>query len=315
MSYTVPSNDEFNALKAQVEALQTQLNGVSTQLAGLVTRSELDSGLSNLGSALQALTARVSKLEGGTTPAPNPTKPKWGYSAANTSALTAEYPNLGTPKIWRKFFPGLPDASAWTPNIPVIVSFKTNPTGAFPTDTIRTWLKAKPAGLLAYVCVYHEPEDNSEGGAFTVDQWKTHTNALAALCREFQNCYSTAILMEWTLNPNGRNKESLWCDGLDCDVLGFDVYPKISEAASGYAKIDRALLAGYRRRKPVLIAEIGDVVQSNDQTRADWMTALANYINTRSLPPVAVTWFNSTTGGDYRLNTAPTRAATKAIVA
>lgn len=302
----VPTAEEHNALKDAIAAArklgEDALEGV------------------------RVLAERVASLEA-QEPEPEPVKATlFGYNLTSTSSLAGLQATIGDPRVIRMFFSGTPGPSdpVWALGKVAVVSFKFDPTRAFPADRLRAFLANKPEGLKAYVCTYHEPEDNITRNEFTSAQYRAFVTATTQVCREFEDCYSTPILMQWTLDErSGRNVDD-YLTGTEYDVLGWDVYPRsgtIGDIANGLQEIHDESV---KRDKPWLIGEVGagswieersPVPFYSEAERAAWMLRTVEQIKALATRPEAVCWFLYPTGGaGFPLNSPETQAAMRQIL-
>lgn len=313
MPATVPTSEEFEQFKQSVSAVLAANAETSVQTLA----------------AIEALTKRVAALE--VKPDPEPPVPvqatQYGYNLTTTTSLAGLKTTIGDPDAIRMFFSGTPGSSApvWALGKTAHVSFKFDPTKAFPAATLRTFLASKPENMVAYVAVYHEPEDNITNNEFTAAQFRAFVTATTAVCREFKNCYSTPTLMQWTLDSrSGRNIDD-YLTGAEYDVLGWDIYPRsgtIGDIGTGLKGIhDEAI----KRGKPWVIGEIGAVKWVDGKSyplpsyteaqRADWMLKTVGQIKALPVQPKAVCWFlYPTNGAGFPLDSPETQAAMRQIL-
>lgn len=125
------------------------------------------------------------------------------------------------------------------------------------------------------------------------------------------NLYSTLILMEWTMNPSSKRDYRDYDAGhAAIDVVAFDPYNGASDPNRDYYRDPEDLLGRIATTmaqdgRPWGIAEIGSRLIPGDDGpgRAEWLTGVGNFaINNGAL---FVTYFQSTSDGDWRLLDAP----------
>lgn len=323
MPAEVPTNKEFQELKDQVQEVAGQAVEIEEAVEKLDSLSEeLSSSYEELSDRIEAVEERLAD-QGGPDPDPEPTKETlWGYNLTSPGKFESEAAKQGTPQVWRYFrTTSLPSPeNAWGLGIPVILSFKINPRGGFPENDLREFLATKPDGLVAYMCHYHEPEDNIRAGQFTFAQYQEVTNSVTRVCREFDDVYSTPILMEWTLREqSGRNIDD-YLEGMEYDVIGWDVYPPSGSMSEIDDHLKRVHDESARRGKPWLIGEIGAAKHwkgdaYTEADRAAWMLRTAEHIKALPNPPEAVAWFVYPTGGiPFPLDSQETQDAMRQIL-
>ena len=289
--------------------------------------SQLSSRLGDAEARLEALEIQVADLLNSSQPSPI-TPTEWGYNLTSPTNLESVALNLGYPQVVRLFFSGSPGSGepTWALGKTAIVSFKFNPTQAFPAEKLRAFLASKPANVKAYVCTYHEPEDNITANQFTAAQYRDFVTATTSVCREFENCISTPILMQWTLeSASGRNVND-YLEGVEYDVLGWDVYPRLGTIKDIQAQLKSIHDESVKRGKPWLIGEVGAVKyvegrqyprpSYTEADRAVWMLNTVAQIKALAVQPLAVCWFTYPTDGHlYTLESAETQNAMKQILA
>lgn len=315
MPANVPTSEEFEQYKQAISAALTATNEVAQ----------------NALAAAAALGKRVEVLEADPLPDPEPPVPvqaaQYGYNLTTTASLAGLKTTIGDPDVVRMFFSGTPGISSpvWALGKTAHVSFKFDPTKTFPAATLRTFLASKPENIVAYVAVYHEPEDNVGRNEFTAAQFRAFVTATTAVCREFKNCYSTPTLMQWTLDSrSGRNIDD-YLTGAEYDVIGWDVYPRagtIGDIAAGLKGIHDESV---KRGKPWVIGEIGagswiegrsPLPSYTEAQRAAWMLKTVQQIKALPTQPKAVCWFlYPTDGAGFPLDSPETQAAMRQILA
>lgn len=198
----------------------------------------------------------------------------------------------------------------------VVLSFKVHPTDITSgrhDDFFRSWFAEAPTDQTIYWSYYHEPEDNIARGEFTAAQYRAAWTRLAQMAEEVckPNLYSTLILMEWTMNPSsGRNYRDYDAGHTAIDVIAFDPYNGASDPGRDYYRDPEDLLGRIASTmaqdgRPWGIAETGSRLIPGDsgEGRAEWLTGIGNFaIDNGAL---FVTYFQSTSDGDWRLLDAP----------
>jgi hypothetical protein len=312
MPASVPTFEEFEQFKREADAASAAASEAAEKAL----------------SAIASLAKRIDALEAGpVVPEPVTQKALFGYNLTTTASLTGLKATIGDPDVVRMFFSGTPGISSpvWALGKTVHISFKFDPTKTFPAATLRTFLASKPENTVAYVAVYHEPEDNVGRNEFTAAQFRTFVTATTAVCREFKNCYSTPTLMQWTLDSrSGRNIDD-YLTGAEYDVIGWDVYPRagtIGDIAAGLKSIHDESV---KRGKPWVIGEVGagswiegrsPLPSYSEAQRAQWMLKTVEQIKALPTQPKAVCWFlYPTDGAGFPLDSPETQAAMRQILA
>lgn len=92
-------------------------------------------------------------------------------------------------------------------------------------QALRAFAASRPSDVTVYGTYLHEPENEIESGALTLDQWKANTIAQAAVMRE-EGIIPTRILMGWTLFPkkSGRRVAHYDLPPGTIDVAAFDAH-------------------------------------------------------------------------------------------
>lgn len=186
-------------------------------------------------------------------------------------------------------------------NIPVIHSFKPGiPSTASGNndEQLRTYLRSIPLDRDIYDTIQHEPEDNSEDGAYTPAQWRQAIYKLLEITAEIRQERGgmpryrvCTILMSHTLTSNKRNPADWYVP--EVDVLGFDTYNRANLTALRDYSISKG--------KPWMVCEIGckPVANYNDAQYADELEAMRQIWTGGSTQPVAVCYFQANVGDNY----------------
>lgn len=271
-------------------------------------------------------------------PSPSPTQPApasgtlFGTSAqaqGNETAvqtvarLRAQFGQLGALRLYS---PGTakpwPSITTQAGSTPVIMSFKESPktvlSGAV-DSYYRAWFAAAPRDHVDYWTYWHEPEDDIERGAFTAADYRAAWTHLKALADQAHNpqLKATLILMGWTIEQRSHRTFTDYYPGSSVvDVLGWDVY---NPGGQKGLYPDPAIIYGAEIAlsaslgKPFGIAETGSILPAGDngQARAAWLTSMGHYL--RGQHALFVTYFESTVGGDFRLNDVPSQQAWRTV--
>jgi Glycosyl hydrolase family 26 len=246
------------------------------------------------------------------------TQPRSGTVA---DALARESAKFGRPNVVRYYSPGLP--TSWTTlnkltSAPLVVSFKSSPIAVARGDNdayLRAWFAAAPRDRVTWWTYYHEPENDIEAGAFTAADFRAAFRHVAALAAEAHNSdlRATLILMGYTTVSRTRT----WTDyypGADVvDVLGWDVYNHNAAQGIAYSPpatvFGKVVAASNAAGKPFGIAETGAIRLPTDTGagRGAYLRAAADYL--RGAGAEFVTYFDSTHGGNFVLDDAPSVGA------
>jgi hypothetical protein len=223
--------------------------------------------------------------------------------------------NTGDPPPW----PGSP---ADTADRPVVVSFKLPPAeviSGLHDENLREWFASVPADHDVWWVYFHEPENDSEDGAFTPEQFREAFRHVSGLASEVDNphLHSALILQCRTLNPDVGRSLADFDPGADSyDVLGFDCYNRQSDAYPAPEQwLAPIVAAAQERDRPWALGEFGSVLLAGDDgtARATWLGEVAAFAASQDVP--FVTYFDSPASGtDYRLADEPSRAAWHHIV-
>jgi hypothetical protein len=155
-------------------------------------------------------------------------------TVGSTAGARANYDRvtsyLGTPQVYRMFFPGSPGTNFVGSNAdfgpPVVVSFKFRPQDVVAGSadaTLKSWFASIPAGRQVWWSYFHEPENDIEAGAFTAEQYRAAWMHILALAPKQSNLHPTLILMRYTLSiPTRRSVDWYVVPGLE--VLCWDSY-------------------------------------------------------------------------------------------
>jgi hypothetical protein len=248
--------------------------------------------------------------------------------ATFADAMARQDSTYGRLEVARVFYPGDPPLWEGSPaaeaDRPVVVSFKLPPAEVAAgqhDEALRAWFASIPPDHPVWWTYFHEPENDSEDGAFTPEQFRTAFRHVSDLARASagSNVHGALILQCRTASPDSGRSLSVWDPGADTyDVLGFDCYNR--QAADGVypdpaAWLAPVVAAAASVGRPLALGEMGsELVAGDDGTaRAHWLESVAAYAIAQRFP--FVSYFDSPiTGTDYRLNDAPSQAAWRTVI-
>jgi len=206
---------------------------------------------------------------------------------------------------------------------PLIVSFRLRPSkvlaGEF-DQQLTAWFRAAPAHRDVYWVYYHEPEDETERGLFTAEQFKEAWRHIARLADRVDNprLHATVILMCWTAaEHSGRDWHDFVPDDGSVDVLAWDCYAKGDDAAS-YADTEALLEPAHEASASIGaawgIGELGARIIAGDDghARARWLKEVGAYAIGHGA--VFVAYFDAPIGGSFRLTDRPSIDAWRRLV-
>jgi hypothetical protein len=221
------------------------------------------------------------------------TVPLMGSSVLSEANLNQATSDFGRMPIVRVYYPGLPNANAWSTGLAaandsaVIVSFKALPTAILSgadDAALSHFFDTAPTGHPIYYSYYHEPEDNIAAGQFTLADYKAAWARVVALADAAHNpdLHSTLILMEWDLQKaSGRDWKSYLPGGGIISTLGWDAYP-VGSATNVRPQptppadfMGPAIAASQSVGLPFGFAEFG---LSTANGRPAWLTQVGNYL-------------------------------------
>jgi len=184
-----------------------------------------------------------------------------------------------------------------------VFSFKTDWTmmalGQHSND-VWNLVQSIPAGHLAYLCWFHEPENDGSAAAF-VPAFQQFSRAVRAANRP--NVKVTLILMTWTWNPaSGRNPADWWPGAEYVDAVGLDGYNPYDPAVANskwktFSTIFETAVDWMRGRgvKEVGVAEFGCKERTGDvNAKANWLLDAAGWADAQRLSFVC--YFDSDVG-------------------
>lgn len=223
--------------------------------------------------------------------------------------------NAGEPPPW----PGSPPDVA---DRPVVVSFKLPPAavvaGSY-DDLLRQWFTSIPTDRDVWWVYFHEPENDSEDGAFTPAEFAAAFRRVSALAAEADNprLHATVVFQCRTLKPDVGRDLAAFDPGPDSyEVLGFDCYNRESHAYPAPQDwLAPIVAAAKERQRPWALAEFGSALLAGDDgsARAAWLTEVAAFAIAAQVPFMA--YFDAPANGtDYRLSDEPSRAAWHHVV-
>lgn len=348
------SNGQVNSSETSFTLSGTQWQTVTLEVTTVYPQSNLDVNLVawNLpaGKNLQIESLSMTPHTQGSTPpiAPPTTPPPsscdvappadtiFGASISSSGGLNAAESladldrRFGTVPVVRHFSTGLP--FAWDSSRAdlledrtIVMSFKAHPTEITSGQLdsfFRDWFASAPEDQIIYWSYFHEPENNINKGEFTAAQYRAAWSRLGQLADEVckPNMFSTLILTEWTMNPSSKRDYRSYDAGPEViDVLAFDPYNGASDPNRNYYRDPADLLGNISSKmaadgRPWGIAETGSRLVPGDAGagRAAWLRGMADYLIAHDA--LFVTYFQSTSDGEWRLLDAPSINAWKSYV-
>jgi hypothetical protein len=239
--------------------------------------------------------------------------------------------NFGRIKSVRIFDPGVPPSNAWSRRSAalsgrtVVTSFRMSPqdvnAGKY-DSAMRTFFSTAPKDRPILWNYIHEPEPMILRGQFTAAQYRTAfqrlSNLAASLCRT--NLFPTMVITGWTTQPaSKRNWRDYYPGSAYTSVVAFDPYNDAHGDATSYQSpadiFGSSVAAGKASGKPWGIAETGSNRIPGDAAgtgRAAWLTKMGTYLKSNGAS--FVTYFQSTTNGDFELRDAPGISAYRKLV-
>lgn len=214
-------------------------------------------------------------------------------------------------RVVRVFYPDQPQPwPAPSGDRDVVVSFKLPPSDVLAGRTdeqMREWFAAAPSDQRVFWVYWHEPEDDSEKGAFTPDEYRRAFAHLIEIADSVDNpmLVSTAVLMTWTVNHPHTDRE--WRDYVPegVDVLAWDGYSTSRSYADVEEMFGAAVEASREADARFAIAEVGAMLATGDQGqgRAAWIREVGAFAVAHDA--VFVTYFDFIWADgehDYRLD-------------
>lgn len=265
-----------------------------------------------------------------------PTKTIFGASVSSSNLSFAESLKqidaaFGRLPVVRLFDPNLPmgwstPRAKLTDNRTLVISFRPSPqevlSGKY-DSYFRNWFATAPNDQVIYWSYIHEPEPLIQKGAFTATQYKDAWRRLVGIadraCKP--NMFATLTLTGWTAEAaSGRNYKTYDAGKDTIDVIAWDPYNGATDKDRDYYEPISTVLAPAGEvmkadGRPWGIAETGSRLAPGDngQGRAKWLSTLGNYaVNNNA---AFVTYFQSTRGGDWRLNDTYSRSVWRNFVA
>jgi hypothetical protein len=251
-------------------------------------------------------------------------QPRGGTLADAVARQDAKFGHLD---VLRYYAPGLPPAWSQITALgerDLVVSFKDSPTkvlsGADDAQLIA-WFASAPTKPEIWWTYFHEPENDVEAGAFTAAQYRAAFAHVSDLAKQAgrSDLHATQILMGYTANPNsGRNWPDYYAGADKVDVLAWDAYNHAAADGKGYSTPEnvfaKVIAASKAAGKPVAIAETGAPLLAGDNGsgRAAYLKAAGEYLKANGAD--FVTYYDSTQGGAYTLDDAPSIDAWKAFM-
>ena len=206
----------------------------------------------------------------------------------------------------------------------LVVSFKDSPSKVLSGSDdayLLAWFKAAPTDREIYWTYFHEPENDVESGSFTPAQYKAAFAHVSDLAKQAgrTDLKATQILMGYTANPkSGRNFMDYYAGSDKVDVLAWDSYNHAAANGKGYSTPEnvfgQVVAANKSVGKPTAIAETGAPLLAGDDGtgRAAYLKAAGEYLKANGAE--FVTYYDSTQGGAYVLDDAPSINAWKSFM-
>ncbi len=214
-------------------------------------------------------------------------------------------------RVVRVFYPDQPQPwPAPSGERDVVVSFKLPPSDVLSGRTdaqMRQWFASAPSEQRVFWVYWHEPEDDSEKGDFTPDEYRRAFAHLIEIADSVDNpmLVSTAVLMTWTVNHPHTDRE--WRDYVPegVDVLAWDGYSTSRRYADEEEMFGAAAEASREAGARFAIAEVGAMLATGDQGRgrAQWIREVGAFAVAHDA--VFVTYFDFIWADgehDYRLD-------------
>lgn len=300
--------DPFSGAVAAAEAAQTAANTLESQLSA--ANAEVTS--------LQAQVASLqAQLAAQSTPAT-----AWGVNASAASEHDIALSVLGnaTIDVWRYYHQPnealtYPTEYALTAGQGLIFSGKVLPQD-ITVAMLVSLFRSVPSSVPFFYCVWHEPEQEIDAGAFTTAQLA----AAWAVARQAHqqvgspaNIKLTPILMGWDWSStSGRNPEDYLPDPANFDVLGVDTYALgtigVGTAAQIPTMFDSQIATATGHGKPWLVAETGVGQKVTGAARNAALTSLAQTIKNKGALTGCYFWGGSDTN-QWALSTSDGSAA------
>jgi antitoxin component HigA of HigAB toxin-antitoxin module len=223
-------------------------------------------------------------------------------------------------RVVRVFYPDQPRPwPAPSGDRDIVVSFKLPPADVLAGRTdeqMRTWFASAPSDHRVFWVYWHEPEDDSEKGEFTPDEYRRAFAHLMRVAESVNNpmLVSTAVLMTWTVNHPHTDRE--WRDYVPdgIQVLAWDGYSASRSYADVQEMFGPAAKASRQAGAQFAIAEVGAVLADGDDGpgRAQWLREVGAFAVAHDA--VFVTYFDflwNDGKDDYRLDEVSAAAGRK----
>ncbi|WP_426565840.1 glycosyl hydrolase [Angustibacter sp. McL0619] len=220
--------------------------------------------------------------------------------------------------LLRTYAPNMPPS--WSTlngayNGPISVSFKGLPADILSGSDdayLTQWFSQVPTDRQVFWSYQPEPEDNIEAGDFNAADFRAawrHVDAIADAAHK-PLLRNNLVLMGWTLSKNsGRTWTDYYPGSEYVDILGWDVYNHLAAKGLGYAPpadvFGDVVALSRAQGKPWAIGETGaKLVPTDDGTaRAAYLQAAGTWLRANGC--IYAAYFDSTNGGEFRLNDAP----------
>ncbi|MFC4783452.1 hypothetical protein ACT8ZV_03195 [Nocardioides sp. MAHUQ-72] len=243
--------------------------------------------------------------------------------ATALARIDAAYGPVGLLRIFGSWPPPTwTDLTAETGARPLVISFRIPPDVVLSGSAdarLTAWFRSAPTDRDIYWVYFHEPEDQSEKGWFTPEQFAAAWSHVAELAAAVDNprLHATMVLMCWTADERSGRDWRSYVPTSGVEVLAWDCYAKGHDAAT-YADpsslLDPARSASALAGATWAIAEIGARVApgADGSDRARWLEEVGRYAEDHHAR--FVTYFDAPVGGDFRLRDEPSVRAWAALV-
>lgn len=287
--------DTIADLQVAVESRETTIASLREQIAeSAVEIANLADRLEIAGLTIEAQEAEISDLKRRLAAATRTTLVGFSSASSRTDTLDAKRTVYGPSGIVRRFSAGKPSPSLLPEDgTPVALSYKDADAAALKA----TLIAARDRGISGYWTYHHEPEDNLTTSAQQADYRSTWRRLLAAADEvPGVTLEPLVILMAWSLSPASGRDWTAW-DPDPSLPIGFDLYKP--------ANVQHVLDWHERTGRDFAIPEFGATGTDEDRL-AKIETMIPPLLEAK---PLFVTYFDSTVGGAYPLNSYPRASA------
>jgi hypothetical protein len=242
---------------------------------------------------------------------------------AAMARVDASYGPVGIVRIFSSWPPPpWPYLTRDTGNRPLVVSFRVPPDVVLSGTAdarLEAWFRSAPTDRDIYWVYFHEPEDQSEQGWFSPQQFAaawSHVQQVAAGVGN-PRLHATMVLMCWTADDRSGRDWHDYVPASGVEVLAWDCYAKghdTSTYADPTTMLDPARAASAEVGASWGIAELGARVApgADGSDRARWLQEVAGYAVDHHAR--FVTYFDAPVGGDFRLTDQPSIQAWAGLV-